>query len=423
MGRKVLVSILGRGREEKDGTGYSRAKYCFEDGYEQESTFFTHSLWKWLKNDLREPDALVLLGTTGSMWDALWEVLPDAVKASEEVSSWKTSLHEICVGEQTTMKDLDVRKEPFSFLPFASYLKMDIIPDCRNSEDIKSFCRILLSHLEPGDEVILDVTHGYRHLPVLASFLVTSLRWLLNVTVHDVFYGAWEMKKASPDGIPSVPVVNLGYAATLFEQGAAYATFEITGRYGALAQFFPKQNEKILLTDYYENIGQIHAAQPHAQKLYQNFSQMEETIDDAWLTAAARKLTQEWKWSHSIELHQRMLALAENLFRRDEFYKSIIMLQEAFYLYTQKKVYGAYQAGKTEEETKQIKAKTKVWTIKYLTKAERQQLNQLRWLRNGLAHSQQSPNRSIQRIMENRSQMISFLKGIFELIHRYFDNK
>lgn len=420
MGRKVLVSVLGRGRQHKDGTGYTSVKYCFEDGYEHESSFFTHSLWRWLKNTSREPDALIILGTSGSMWDALWDVLPENIQNSEEIGNWKTYLHQICRDEKTSIEDLDVRKAPFSLLPFSSGLKLDLIPDCRNSRDIQTFCQVLLSHLEPGDEVILDITHGYRHLPVLASFLTTSLRWLMNIVVRDVFYGAMEMGTNSSEGVYTVPVVNLGYAATLFEQGAAYATFNITGRYGALAQFFPDYEKDIRLADYYENIGQIHAAQPYAEKLCQSFFETKDSIDDAWLATAAHELMQEWRWSRDEELHQRMFTMATNLFRRDEFYKSIIMLQEAFHLYVQKQIYGAYKIGKTHAQRDGIKEDSLRWMKAHLHDEDMYHIDLLRRLRNALAHSQQGSNRQLSKIIASRSKLITVLENSFRLISRMF---
>jgi hypothetical protein len=65
----TLVSFLGKVPKERGGQ-YKTAHYHFEDGYQEPTSFFGLALQHYLK-----PDRLVILGTTGSMWDVLIEIL------------------------------------------------------------------------------------------------------------------------------------------------------------------------------------------------------------------------------------------------------------------------------------------------------------------------------------------------------------
>lgn len=420
MGRIVQLSVLGRGRPAETGSGgggaYATAVYRFEDGFECETSLFAYGLWQYLAAQGRCPDAMVLLGTPGSMWDALWEALPETSKLSEDVVAWHGALHTACVERRASVSMLNAASAPYTRLPFAAGLRLNLIPDCRTRAEIQAFCGIVMACLEPDDEVILDITHGYRHIPVMAAFLATSLRWLQGVTVRDVYYGALEMAERRT-GQPSVaPVINLGYAATLAARGAACATYEITGRYGALAPFFPDQEADMTLADYYENLAQAARARGPATRLQQSFAR--ETPGDPWLAAAAEKLSGEWRWTRNSQLHLRMLSQAENLFHHGEYFKSIAMLHEAFRLYLCKRSFGDYIEAANEAERRQMQAAMNAWTKENLSGEHQKTIDLLRVLRNVLIHNHHSNLREAQQLVDDRNRMRAFLEQAFALARK-----
>lgn len=420
MGRLVQVSLLGRGRPAGAGVDgrpacYESVVYRFAGEFEFKTPLFAYGLWCYLEASDRRPDTVVLLGTAGSMWDALWEALPEGAQLSEETLAWHAALHRACLEHQVTPEMLDVTSAPLDALPFSRGLQAALIPDCRNETDIIRFCEILMSQLEPGDDILLDITHGYRHLPVLAAFLTTSLRWLRGITVRGVFYGALEMAGRCADGPTVAPVLDLGYAATLFERGAACATYEITGRYGALAPFFPEQAGDMLTADYYENLTQTARARNAALRLANSFPGTMQ--DDPWLAAVAAKLADEWRWTQNSQLHQRMLSQAENLFRHGEYFKSIAMLHESFGLYACKRVFGEYKESLNERQREDIRD----WLGKNLP-AERQKVfDLLRVLRNVLIHNNHHNQRKAQPLIEDRTRMHAFLKKAFAAARAQFN--
>jgi CRISPR-associated Csx2 family protein len=64
---RTLVSFLGKGRLDPS-TGYQTATYRFEGGSERTSPYFGLALTEHLR-----PERLVILGTSGSMWDVFIE--------------------------------------------------------------------------------------------------------------------------------------------------------------------------------------------------------------------------------------------------------------------------------------------------------------------------------------------------------------
>ena len=61
----------------------------------------------------------------------------------------------------------------------------------------------LQSKFEKGDTLVLDVTHGFRMVPVVFSAAVAYLKRVKNVHLESVLYGAFEMK------VDAKPIVNL----------------------------------------------------------------------------------------------------------------------------------------------------------------------------------------------------------------------
>jgi CRISPR-associated Csx2 family protein len=98
--------------------------------------------------------------------------------------------------------------------------------------------------IENGDELILDITHAFRFLPMLGVTLIDFLKVTKNITVKGVFYGAFEklgvqQKVLSmPIEERNAPIINLlplielqrwTQAANIFKQyGFTDGIFELT---------------------------------------------------------------------------------------------------------------------------------------------------------------------------------------------------
>lgn len=77
-----------------------------------------------------------------------------------------------------------------------------------------------------GAEVIFDITHGFRSLPVVTLLALSYLRAVKNVTVRGVVYGAWERGRA-PDDV--TPVFDLTPMLGLLDWASAAERFIDTG--------------------------------------------------------------------------------------------------------------------------------------------------------------------------------------------------
>lgn len=68
---------------------------------------------------------------------------------------------------------------------------LPISDDCSEEEYWEIFTQVLQA-IPKGKVVLLDVTHGFRSLPLLTVLILTCLRTVRKVTLQHVLYGAFE---------------------------------------------------------------------------------------------------------------------------------------------------------------------------------------------------------------------------------------
>lgn len=110
------------------------------------------------------------------------------------------------------------------------------IPDGNSEEEIWDIFRILYEQLNEKDEVYLDVTHGFRSLPMLAMVLLNYARFLKRIKVRGIYYGAFEslgtfeyVKERIKPEDRIVPIFNLTPFHTLQMWSGAVENFEKLG--------------------------------------------------------------------------------------------------------------------------------------------------------------------------------------------------
>jgi len=231
---RTLITFLGRvaGR----GRLYNTASYEFdelsrEDAASCGSTPYTNSyfglaLIKHLGNVGRPPDRVVVFGTSGSMWDEFLATMLDDVFTGED----RETLREQAENGQVTTEQLDCWQAALRAAMKEQY----------GTEEID--LRILSSHLVSPDEqiglvreiteavrhqdrIVLDVTHGFRHLPLLSCFAALTMRRIRRAQVEGIYYGAWEMRDT--EGI--APVARLDGLLQIIDWLSAFEVSEATG--------------------------------------------------------------------------------------------------------------------------------------------------------------------------------------------------
>lgn len=71
------------------------------------------------------------------------------------------------------------------------------IPEGYTEAEIWRIFQLVFEHINEGDQVYLDVTYGFRSLPLLAIVLLNYARVLKGIEVKGIFYGNFEAGKAA----------------------------------------------------------------------------------------------------------------------------------------------------------------------------------------------------------------------------------
>lgn len=109
------------------------------------------------------------------------------------------------------------------------------IPSGKNEEEIWGIFHIVTSNIEEGDKIVLDITHAFRYIPMLATTILDYAKAVKNIEILGIYYGAWDVRDESV--IPNVaPIFNLTPLASIQEWSQAINTFIKYGNSGHLKE-------------------------------------------------------------------------------------------------------------------------------------------------------------------------------------------
>lgn len=312
----VQISLLGRVQKGQDG--YQRARYLFPDGIQEQTAFFGLALARRLS-----PARLVILGTTGSMWHILLEL----TGLSDRLPELSRRLERGSEANSLDPADLEHADAALSEA-LGCPVRLALIPYGRCPEEQVEILRIIAEQVSEGDHVALDVTHGLRHLPMLALLSALLLRSLRRARIVGIYYGALDLRNPASD---LVPVLDLASLLAIADWSDAFARFEAGGDYGLLADQLASAGlaasvvADLRKASFCEQVCRFAKARKHLQQASRGLQ--------AGLTGPAQlfldPLTREIERLRAAGTlaHQRMLAY--RALERGDWLRTVILLFEA----------------------------------------------------------------------------------------------
>lgn len=196
---KVLITVLGKG-PKKDDRDYIPAKYYF---HEEEKVYET-SLFATALSQYLQVDKIFMIGTVKSMWEEAYRYFSRADGNPEKENIWLDLARKI--GEQDEPSilvddDLTVINQAIDEYLQTSHANASggsickLIQYGRNHEEIMENFKIFMDfqkEIQPGDEIYLDITHGFRSIPLfmyLMIDLIQTLRKEDSIQVSGIYYG------------------------------------------------------------------------------------------------------------------------------------------------------------------------------------------------------------------------------------------
>jgi CRISPR-associated Csx2 family protein len=394
----TLISLLGRGNPDR-GKRYRPATYEFDAGQRQTTEFFGLGLTRQVK-----PDRLLILGTTGSMWD----VLLFSLGLGQEHDEALLALTESADADRTMQEELDrlisVVSERLQ-LP----VTLRLIPYGRDTGEQAEILQRMSLDIAEGDAVTLDVTHGLRHLPMLAQMSALYLRRVKGVEVRGLYYGALDMTR---DGL--TPVMNLQGLLDIADWTGAVQSFDKDGDYGVFAPLVLEQSPTAsgLLQEsaFYERTTRPGQARSKLRELDALFDRQPLTgIGSLFAPILRARLS----WHREDRLYLRQQALARLYLEHGDFLRAALLGFEAFItrLMQQQGMTNPDNWMQRETVKKEYEARNKAI---HPRPDEYERYCLLRDLRNHLAHGNMSPQAEIQKALASAEQLRDFLDDLIE---------
>jgi len=238
MSKKILITQLGRSNRNEGK--YRSARYQFEDQSVSDPATFLG----WVLLEKVAPERLVIMGTNGSMWDNLFELDLDFGDSLEEE---RLALQDACLNECVTQKQLDALQQPLAEKLGIAEVHLQLISYCRNEKQQVALLKTMSKFVGQGDEVHLDVTHGFRHLPMLGMLSALYLRQTKQATIAKIYYGALDMTKEG-----KTPVLDLTGLLKMADWVGALGRYDKDGDYGEFSELLGEGNEQLAEAAFFE---------------------------------------------------------------------------------------------------------------------------------------------------------------------------
>jgi CRISPR-associated Csx2 family protein len=310
----TLVSFLGRSRSAA-GTGYRTATYRFADGQEHTTPFFGLAL-----KTVLGPDRLVLLGTSGSMWDVLIEHL--ATEGADE--DLRLQLIE-AVTDETVTQALLQRVTPLAERALGLPCHLQLISYARSDTEQRTLLADLAQSV-PHGRVTLDLTHSFRHLAALGLLSAFFLERTAGLRISGLYYGALEMSR---EGV--APVLQLDGLVAIQRWVDALDRFDQSRDYGVFAELLiadgvPRSQAECLKTAaFHERTFNLSAARRRLQTF---LPLLGKPLPGAGALFQHR-LAERFAWARSDDLFQNQRALAYYYLQAGDLVRAAIFGYEA----------------------------------------------------------------------------------------------
>jgi len=384
---KVLISFLGKARKEDNGK-YRTARYRFNNGTVEETRYFGHALAKQLPLD-----KMILLGTQGSMWD----VLMDDLGQGEELAEDRLALIDEVDNNRVEENRLETLA-PLLERKIGKPCHLRLIPFGQNEEEQTRILEVLINEVEEKDEVYLDVTHGFRHLPMLGLLSALYLRTVKGVSIQGLYYGALDMFYKNTG---ETPVLRLDGLLTIADWIEAIARHDQSGDYGVFASLLPDHPniQALERASFYERTSNSAQAREQLSTFHGGFK-------DAKLPFVARlfrkPLEKRIAWFKGKNRAEREEQLAQRYLERRDYLRAAIFGYESHV--TKRTVEHKQNSNNFNER----KAATES------LKNESEEFRELEYLRNTMAHGVQSKSKEIDQSLDSESNLRQKFERLFK---------
>lgn len=309
---RTLVTFLGR--TARPDYGYPTVAYRFPDDRVETTAFVGDSLRRY-----EGPERFVVMGTAGSAWDQLLD--QEAMDGLDD-----TVVEQLMVAVQAGTVAQDQLDAVVGALAEARdcSVVLVVVPDGFDSDGQVALLDRLARVTAGSDVVSLDVTHGYRHMPMVVVMAALYLRELRpELRIDHLWYAALD-----PGGT-SGAVHDVTGLLHIADWLSALQRSELTGDYRGIARLI---GDDELAADLAR--GGFLEAIHQGQQAKANFQRVRQRLSNQSLPGAGAlfqpTLMARTEWVTRERLYERQRDNARGALQRGDFLRAALYGFEAF---------------------------------------------------------------------------------------------
>ncbi len=383
----TLISFLGGG---KRGASYQATDYRFDDGtVYADQRYFGMALTKKIT-----PNKLILLGTSGSMWDVFFEAGLD-----DHINEWD-SLSDAVQNNAVTLAHLK---------PFEQFLSNELqcsvtcqlIDYAKDAAGQVSILKILDNLLSDNEQVVMDVTHGFRHLPLIAMVAARYLQTTKNVQIQHIYYGFYSTEAKESE------VLELTGLLDMLSWVSALETFDKDGDYAVFAPLLVNIGLEQQVADELKSASHLERlfnASAASNKLKQVMPKLEElrNTQSPLFSLFYQSLADRLSWYKKSSLGLQEQDLAEKYLRRNDYVRAVVYAMEGLI---------SRQTNLNQQDVHDFNNRRA--SYEHLT-ASKDNFKEFKEFRNAMVHGTASGKLKIRNIMNDQKRLHDSLKDRFK---------
>ncbi|MCG5531166.1 TIGR02221 family CRISPR-associated protein [Halorhodospira halochloris] len=389
MSSHYLFTFLGRVPLDQNSGGYRKSTYQFPDGLQKTTSFSGIAIEEW-----QQPDQVVVLGTTGSMWHVLLE-LTDTYDQAPEL--WE-DLERSHSNDEVTQSQLDALSEHLSRARDRRWVAR-LIPYGRDRKEQAEILRTLAAEVPQRTQVTLDVTHGFRHLPMVMLVAALQLKELHEAKITGFYYGAFEMATGG-----TAPFLELDGLLEAAEWLQALHTYTKDGDYGAFADLYRREGVgestvgRLEQAAFFERTTNPTLASKQLSTLHSSSPNLETPIGGLF----SKELWRRIQWFRSPSRAERERSLAHIYLKRRDYVRAIVFAQEGYISrHLERRGEDLHSYERRDEARNRIKSDN---------------FQKLRRVRNAVAHGDRPKSPEARKALESEANLRKYLEEIFAVL-------
>ncbi len=399
--KTVLISLIGKGSIIEESKGYRKAKYYFNETQDVVHTsFFGSALYEILIKQGYEIDKWLIFGTSKSNWSELLHVVDE--KYHDEMIELYDTVYDIEKDNKEIPPSLLLKWQE-TLQNYISGIRLILV----SPKDYEIYIDHMINEI-PNDKrnIVLDITHAFRHMPVIIAFSLMALKHIKDISKIMVYYGAFELKENRFDNEEPTPVLNIDFINKLVSYGENLAIFSNSG-------YFPNILEDLDISGTDETYFWIEMnRQPRKDLESINERLYGKIIEKNHQSKIAEYIKREMEPLIGASLHRRMVERARFFFEKKQYLKSLILLYEGLIIAIGRK--HGIESGQDYENNQKIREyiRDNKRTI-FKDKKQMELYYNLEYTRNAAVHGARS--RGIQNYVEQQEQFETLFKSGLEI--------